>query len=328
MDKPLPTAKPDPHRLQQAAEWFVVLSDHNSSATEQSEWQGWINSDPENQLAWNYVERVNKKFRCIESSQQQSRAYNALSSAQDVALSRRRSLKLLSFAALAGLGGWLSLRHTPLGIPLENALADYSSELGEIKPLVLADQSKVWLNTNSAINVALGPQQRTLTLVRGEVLIQTASGDLPNFTVQTEQGRLRALGTRFAVDISGENSRLTVYEGAVELICSDSGDKTVVQAGEQIEYNAISYSKTTKAQAAHEAWSAGRLIADTMSLGDFIKQVERYHPHLILVTEAAADILVVGSFPANDLNTILSMLEESLPIKIERQLPWLIQIKV
>lgn len=280
-----------------------------------------------NAIAWDYIQRVNNRFQSIEGAKNKESAFSALDSAQKVAISRRRSMKFMSFAALAGLSSWLSYRYTPLGDSFQNALADFSSDLGEVKALRLADKSQVWLNTNSAINVDFSRRARLLTLVRGEVLIDTASGDGPNFKVKTEHGMLRALGTRFSVSTLAGQSRLAVYEGAVELVCSESGQTTVVDAGRQIDFDALRFSQPVAADKAREAWSEGRLVADQITLKDFIAEVERYHPHIILLSDQVKNIPVIGSFPANDLPTILAMLEESLEINVNQTLPWLVQIK-
>lgn len=53
------------------------------------------------------------------------------------------------------------------------------------------------LNSRSALDIEFDDNERRLHLRSGEILIQTAKGDTRPFIVETEQGRLRALGTRF-----------------------------------------------------------------------------------------------------------------------------------
>ncbi|WZB74169.1 FecR domain-containing protein [Achromobacter insuavis] len=82
---------------------------------------------------------------------------------------------------------------------------------------MLPDGSRVWLNTASAFNRDFQPGLRRLHLVAGEILIETGTDKDRPFVVDTAEGRLRALGTRFTVRQEADATLLAVYQGAVEI---------------------------------------------------------------------------------------------------------------
>lgn len=319
-------SKPDPERLKQAAYWFATLTDNDASEADESGWRDWCQQCPENAQAWHYIERVSQRFHAFEQPEQQETAYSALNSAQQVVVSRRDSLRLFSGLLLASVGSWLGWRYSPVGNKLQAMLADHQTRIGEVRPLRLADQSQLWLNTDSAINVAFSEQQRLLNLVRGEVLIETTRESRP-FIVQTEQGALRASEARFSVQQLTDRCRLSVFNGSVEITCQQSSQRSVISSGHQAVFDAVALRQKSPARQTNQSWSQGLLQADSITLRDFIQQVDRYHPHFIQVSEQVAHIPVVGTFPAHDLDKILLMLQESLQIKAQQVLPWWVRIE-
>jgi len=320
------TEKPDPVLLQEAAGWFAVLMDDEVTQAEKQGWRSWCDQSPEHALAWQYIERVSQRFHAFENSQQQNDAYCALNSAQQVEVGRRASLRLLGLLAVVAAGGWAGWRYPPLGGRVAGLIADYRTGIGEITPVKLADNSELWLNTDSAVNVAFSSQRRLLELVRGEVLVDTASDKQRPFVVATYHGQLRALGTRFAVFLGADYSRLSVYEGAVEIEPASSGVSRVIEAGHQAVFNSHGVVSEARVQEADQIWARGLLVAERQPLEAFVEQAARYHPHLIQVDASIADIPVMGTFPAQDLDQILQMLEESLAVRVEHIMPWWIRI--
>src|SRR5690606_11580505 len=78
--------------------------------------------------------------------------------------------------------------------------ADYRTATGEQRRSVLADGTQLQLNTASAVDVAYDANSRRLVLREGEILITTAPDPAGRpFFVQTPQGIVQALGTRFSV---------------------------------------------------------------------------------------------------------------------------------
>ena len=316
------------HRvLEQAAEWFALLLSGEATAADRRRWEAWLSAADEHRQAWGYVENLSRRLDPIKASAQPRLAASAYRQAG--ANRGRRRQVLLGLAAFAGTGvlGLAIWRDPSLSDAAPAWTADYRSATGEVREIALADGSRVWLNAVSAFDQDYRPDQRLLRLRQGEMLIDTASDPLRRpFHVDTAQGRLRALGTRFNVRLDGDaQTTLSVYGGAVE-VQPRAGQATIVRAGHQLSFTAAGVSGARPADPAREAWTRGVLIARNIPLAEVVAELRRHHRgHLGLAPELAG-LPVFGSYPADDPEQALAMLETVMPIAVRRPLPWWISI--
>lgn len=144
---------------------------------------------------------------------------------------RRRALKLLAFSG-AGLASGATGLLAYAEAPWQRLLADASSGAGERRALLLDDGTRLVLNADTAVRTRMDALARTVTLMRGEILVETgADAGLAarrEFWVDTPAGRLQALGTRFVVRLAGERARVSVLEGSVALHPADAPAMRVV----------------------------------------------------------------------------------------------------
>ncbi len=309
--------------LEQAANWYVRLHDEQVAEAERLRWQAWLAQSPEHQAAWRYVERVGQRFAPLQNESEA--VSQALRNSARTSISRRQSLKGLLILAATGLAGWAVGRNTPLLDSVERLSADLSTGTGETREATLSDGSRIWLNALSALNVRFDAHQRLLQLRAGEVLIDTAKDLGRAFWVETEHGRMRALGTRFSVRQTDRNTVLNVYEGAVEAT-NHQGVSQVVQAGQQLVFSAGRLNIPTVADPSREAWSRGLLLADNLSLGELIKELSSYRPGHLHCDPAVAALPVMGSFPLNDTDQALRLLEAALPIRVDKTFNWWVSV--
>lgn len=326
---PIVTTAPSHQVLAQAAEWFALLLSGEASAADRRRWEDWLSASDEHRQAWGYVENLSRRLSPIKSSPEPRLAASAYQQARNTGVRRRQVLVGIVTLASTGLLGWATWRHAALpGITMA-WMADYRTGTGEVREITLADGTRVWLNTDSAFNQDYKPGQRLLKLVRGEILIDTASDSLQRpFYAETAQGRLRALGTRFTVRLDdGAQTTLAVYEGAVEVQPRSGAAAAVVRAGQQMRFTADGVSATGPADPAREAWTRGVLIAQNIPLAEVVAELRRHHHgHLGLAPELA-ELRVFGSYPANDPEQALAMLETVMPIQVRRPLSWWISIE-
>jgi transmembrane sensor len=78
----------------------------------------------------------------------------------------------------------------------------------------------VLLNTASAISARFDSEARRLHHYAGEILVETAHERIQAlpFIVQTADGRLQALGTKFIVRKHARSTTLSVLQGAVQVM--------------------------------------------------------------------------------------------------------------
>ena len=298
--------------LEQAAQWYVRLQDQGG-ALEQLHWQAWVAQNPEHLAAWQYVQRVSQRFAPLQ--EQAHGASRALRS------SRRQTLKTLLVLCAGSTLAWGAWRNTALPRRVGGWSADFATTSGETRDTLLADGSHVWLNALSALDVRFDVAQRLLHLRFGEVLIDTAKDATRPFLVETEHGRMQALGTRFSVLQGNDHTQLNVFEGRVQVTTQDQHVR-ILEAGQQVSFTRDGFTPTASASPAREAWSRGVLLADNLPLGQLIAELNRYRPGHLGCDPAVAHLPVMGSFPLMDSDHALHLLQAALPVRVDRLMPW------
>ncbi|SSW69055.1 FecR domain-containing protein [Achromobacter agilis] len=320
-------AQADYESLKVAAEWYAVLQDAEAGARQRAAWQRWLDARPEHRRAWAHVEKVSRRFALLRADGEREAAEKAMQVAARRPPSRRLAAGRVLALGGAGILGWLAWRFTPLPVAVTAWRSDYATSIGEQRGIVLADDTRVWLNTRSAIDVQFNQDHRLLTLAGGEILVETGTDPRQRpFFVDTRYGRLQALGTRFTVREMDDDVLLAVYDGQVRIQNIAGGD-ALVRAGEQKRYTADGISMAAPADPAREAWSRGVILAENLSLADLIAELGRYHAGYTGVDPRVAGLRVVGRYPANDRDRTLAMLERDLPIRVQRTLPWWVTLE-
>lgn len=323
-------AKPSPAlsylMLEEAAEWFALLRSGAATTQDRAVWQAWLDTGVEQREAWHYIERISERFQSFQSADEQRAAVAALQSTGAAAVGRRGVLGALAIAAGAGLLGWQA--RGPLlraGAPVLALLADHHTAVGEIRAIALADGTRVWLDTATALDVDYRVEQRRLRLLAGSVLIETARDPRP-FVVDTPHGQLKALGTRFAARLENHSTELAVGDGAVEVSAARGTTSRIVGAERQASFTTELIGPDAPLARARLAWANGVLLAEDIPLGALLRELGRYQRGHISVAPAVAELRVLGGYPLRDPERTLAMLAEVLPITVRHVLPWWISV--
>lgn len=314
-----------------ATEWFVRLqtndapgTDANVRAATQAAWQQWHDADTRHALAWQRLIDFGAHLRTLPPLV----AHHTLVRAR-ANPGRRRVLSLIAFAGVAG-AVWSAGD--------SNAVrawrADVSTGVGGRRTVQLADGTTLALNTDSAVDVSLSQDTRRLRLVRGEIAIATGAdadhGHRP-FFVDTAQGSLQALGTRFVVRQHDDSATVTVLEGAVRIVPAKAASAaTVLTAGQGATFDATalrSRSDDPSAANAAAAWTQGMLVVHAMPLGDFLTELGRYRRGHLGCAPEIAGLRVSGIYPVDDTNRVLDMLSRALPVDVQRYTRWFVRVQ-
>lgn len=312
--------------LQQAANWYVLLHDENSTAQQRDQWQLWLDQHGDHQDAWRYVERVGQRFAPLQAEGERDSASRMLRHSEPGRFSRRQGLKSLMVLGAGSMLGWSAWRSTPLPRLVGSWTADFATRTGETRETVLADGTRLWLSAISAVDADFSAEQRLLRLHFGEVLIDTAKDPRP-FLIDSAQGRMRALGTRFGVKQMDDLTRLNVYQGAVEVSTRESGKIEVIDAGHQVDFTRLAITQPGPAQTAGESWVNQVLIAENMPLGQLLDELSRYRHGYLGCDPAVASLPVVGAFPLDDTDQALLLLSAALPVRVQRLMPWWVSVE-
>jgi len=294
--------------LDEAAAWLVRLQASDVTLADRQAWQQWQARSPAHAQAGKRAERLLGRLERLPNQLARpvlGRNHDAM---------RRQMLGKLALMLSIAPAAWTSWRYGP------EWTADYRTSTGEQRSLMLADGSAITMNTSTALDVRFDAGQRRLHLLRGEVLIDTAKDEhipVRPFLVESAEGVMRALGTRFSVQQLDGRTRLTVLEGAVEIRPRDAATASlVVRAGEATDFTRAHIDQPQPASEGSVAWSRGMLIADAMPLGDLITELSRYRSGVMRCDPAVSRIEVSGAFPINNIDRSLSMLQTTYPVKV------------
>jgi len=86
----------------------------------------------------------------------------------------------------------------------------------------------------------------------------------------------------------------------------------------QLSFSATSVSEAKPLDANSGAWADGMLVAAHMRLGDFLEELGRYRRGQLHCDAKVADLLISGTYPLDDSERILDLLQISLPVKVRR----------
>ncbi len=306
------TAVP-PDVARRAVEWLVALQAGPPSEPLRHAWACWRAADPLHEYAWQRIEAMNGRMGQLAAPATSAIAQAALAARPP---RRRQALQALAVLCVAGGAAWSVERHTPW----RQWTADLRTGIGEGRSLALADGTQLVLNTASAVDLRYGAGERRLRLLAGEIAITTAHDAAARpFIVETAQGELQALGTRFTVrSASPEHTHIAVHEGAVMLRPqADPAAVVVLQAGEQAGLQRYAAGPVQPVREDAGAWVDGMLVARDMPLADFLAELGRYSPHPLGCDPQLAQLRVSGSYPVADVDRVLDVLSATLSLQVE-----------
>lgn len=293
--------------LEAAATWYVQLNDGTVCQARLDAWQAWLGASPKHAEAWARVEALQRQWQLMP----QQAALSGLSAAQ---AERRQVMKMLALLISAGGGMWLLSEQ----VTYRAMFAQISTEGRARRSVTLDDGSQLELNANTALDIRFDAGQRLIHLYRGEIMVQTAKDSLQRpFIVQTAQGRVRALGTRFTVRQLDERTQVGVLQHAVEVSPQHSIAHAVrLETGQQTTFDRDHVQRIAALPAGAAAWVQGMLSVNGWRLDEFIEELGRYRPGVLRCEHSVRGLSISGAYRIDDTDTILENLSKTLPVKV------------
>jgi transmembrane sensor len=310
---------------QQAAHWWDRFRDADASTTERREFVEWVTRGPDRVEACLQVARVHAAVARADVRWPQTPAEDlvrdALAAPEDSVIplrpqirpkhaeERRRPMLMwaaglaASVIAVAFLGWRFTLSRPEL----------LQTKVGEQRSVLLADGSRVTLNTASKIEVRLQADQRIVEVLQGEVLFEVAHDAKHPFDVHAGNVAVRAVGTQFDIDRRATHTAVTVVEGRVAMIAAGSrtANLPVLSAGDRVVVDG-----TGPGALQHEvnlaeltAWTHQQLVFHRRPLGDIAEEFNRYNVGRIEIRSASLrEQEVTGTFRPNDVTSFIAVL--------------------
>jgi transmembrane sensor len=318
--------------LEAAMAWRLRLSEPHWSADDEAELEVWLQADERHARAfertgqvWAFFDQhatspelLSARRALLGRVQRQARGRWTGPAAIVRAPSRRVALGAMAAALVVGVGIW----------PLATQGDVYRTGVGERRVITLADGSVVTLDAMSKVAVRYSRGQRRLVLRQGQARFDVAKDLSRPFTVTARDRNVVATGTAFNIDMIEPEVRVTLIEGRVLVMPTESrvplverrGGKTVeLHPGQALvaSRDAAPQLVRTADLGQATAWQDGKLMFDREPLGEAVERINRYSDRKITVADArAAAVPVSGVFNAGDANAFLEAVNGFLAVRV------------
>lgn len=317
----------------EANRWFFRLQAEDVSPEQKQDFARWLAETPAHAKAWDDVHAL------MHALQAPARAsYNAsVGEKRRLQYSRRvgtrqpaRGSRIASrwvTASLALIFGLAAYMQGP--ILLDRWRADYVTVAGQRETILLADGTRVELNTDTAIKADITTADRRVTVLRGEAFFEIAKDPRP-FVVSTRDGEARDIGTAFRVEKGDTVSTVTVESGIVDVRAKPAQPTGVrVTAGQTVDYGNNGVSAPRMADLDKElAWRRGQVVFRQETLSDVVAKLNRYQAgRIFIVNPWIADELVSGAFNIDRPFASIGALEDVLGVKATYLTSYLVMLR-
>ena len=286
------------HEIDKAAALWAAKRDLQSlSPEEQAAFDAWLAADIRHLGAYGRAEAVLCRLERVHAVALEPVPARSTGQGWD-----RRRLVLAggAAAAIAASVGIVPIRD---GIPEEI----YSTQIGQMREVVLPDGSVVFLNTDSRMSVRFSPEARNINLLKGEALFDVAKNKSRPFVVSAGDTRVRAVGTSFTVSrLASKPIQVLVKEGVVELERTSAPQAPPVRASANIQAIAmpdapiLTVAMPEGKLSRDLEWQYGRIALDNETLAEAAAQFARYSEVHIIVDRTVSNRTVTGLFASND----------------------------
>lgn len=328
-----------------------------ASQEEKEYWQAWIAESIDHQQEAITAKRIvvelekhqpfvseDKKYRDWQKlSRKVQMAQHSSDSHSGSRNSTRSSLGWITTAAasiLLLMASFLTLEYTDLieitdpetvekpAPELQTSTTDY----GERKLITLDSGTKITLNANSSVTYHDGWIYRdTVTVaLEGEAyfdVVPRAVDDGPVFKVETTDGSIHVLGTRFGVNTWDEHTKVVLEEGKVAVnkdadTYQKNGNKAMLKPNEMAQFSTSMADITIRKvnPKIFTSWKEGLFVFERAPLTAVAKRIEMIFGKEVLIEDfELMNERVSGAVENDDLEVLLSALSKTLQITVVEQ---------
>jgi len=282
----------------QAADWLARKRFWTWNTDDQTQLDSWLAQSPAHEIA----------FWRLEGALVRTERLTALRPARTPRhwspILARMAVAVVAVAAL--LAGYTIYTSRPAGIA-------YATSVGGRETIVLADGSRIELNTDTSIRVAETTTERRIVLEKGEAFFQVIHNATRPLVIYAGDRRVTDIGTKFSVRREPGQLVVAVMEGRVDYSTARSAVSLHLAAGETMVATADAVSVKRKTQ--HElsnalGWRRGVIVFNGTPLGGAIYEINRYNSHKIALADPKlANVKITATVSANDPAQFVRMTE-------------------
>lgn len=201
----------------------------------------------------------------------------------------------------------------------------YQSPSTQILDVVLTDGSRVTLDADSAIRVALSDDVRRVELERGAAYFEVAhEANLP-FQVTVSEQHVIVTGTRFVTALTRDGGEVSLLEGRVSVSTRDAADADALAGavhllpGQRLRLTPAGPGRPERVDVeTTTAWRKRRLVFRDAPLSEVVAAAGRYADRPLAIADgrlARSRVTVV--LPLSGEEPLVERMDRLLPITIE-----------
>ncbi|HEY4125978.1 MAG TPA: FecR domain-containing protein [Rhizomicrobium sp.] len=301
-----------------AADWLQRKTFWNWGEEDQAALDAWLAESEAHRVAywrqsamWNRTERL--------------AALRPSSKPQRSTQTERKSFGPFLMRSAAVVGAVAILGVLATNYAFKSREIPYSTTIGGSETITLADGTLIQLNTDTALRTRFDEHHREVVLDRGEAFFQVTHDAKRPFVVMAAGHRVTDLGTKFSVRNGDNRVEVSLIEGRAqfESTTSNKAQSAVLKPGDVVVATEHSMHLTRASQenlSKQLGWRRGVLIFDNTTLATAAKEFNRYNRRkLVIGDNAAANLTIVGTFQANDVEAFADVAQFILHLKVQKR---------
>ncbi|MFN3356898.1 MAG: FecR family protein [Pseudomonas sp.] len=244
----------------EARDWLVLLTSGRATVADAKALKAWCAQSPEHAQAFEQAKRLWQHLGAAAEQSERPRHFG------------RRAFLGGAIAASA------AVVMVSVGVPggFAGLTADYRTEVGEQRQVLLSDGVSLELNTQTRISrVGQG-----IELLEGEV--EVLAHVAQPLKVQAAEGWVSAAQARFNVRHTDSTVCVTCIEGSLSV--DVAGHTVSLGTGRQLSYGAAGVSAVTSVDTqAVVAWREQVLVFNNATLATVVDEINRYRPGMLVL---------------------------------------------
>lgn len=316
----------------EAAEWFLLLSDDPDDPVLQARLEAWCARSPLHREVW---ERTRQAYRLIGEAPPRHAADWRPSPPPPAAAARvlaagrmPHGRRLMAGGVALALCAWLAVAVAP-GMLLR-LQADHATATAERRTLDLQDGSRIVMAPESALDVAYAEDARTVRLLAGQAFFEVTPDARRPFRVIAGEIATTVLGTAFDVRVEEGGGSVAVRHGLVHVDVTgrDPPVSRQLAAGQSIRVAAAGAVRPGRVEADDVGgWTRGLIVARDKSISEIVDMLRPYYGGAIVVRDDAfAGLQVSGIYDLGDPVATLRNLAALHGAVLRQVSPWLVMV--
>jgi len=310
-----------------AEDWVVRLGRPDAPRSILAAFERWLGADPKNLADYQDAKGLLRETRALRA---QFIGDLNMIPPTPAAVRHRQKAGWTPLALAGGLvAAVLAVAIAPTVVhrfqdPLAGA-ATYTTAVGEIRDVTLADGSVVTLDTATTLRARVDGKVRRLALDKGGAYFAVAHDKVHPFQVALADRQVIVTGTHFATSLRDGRARVELLEGSVEVSQPRSSTEPVhLVPSDRVSYQAGSAVRREARidPATAVAWRQRRLVFQDAALSEVLAELGRYTDAKIrLADPALGRQRVTAMLPLDGRGTVIDRAAKVLPVMLKNTGP-------